>query len=167
MRQQQLGHHGDLSPTEINILKAVLVLRTRGRAKEWITHVLQTTPPEWQQHRNKGNWGGKEFAGGSNGVVTTKEDRRKCFYWDGACCWGEKIIFPGKLCRFHGAHADGVSSINVAKLAEGCSRVGVEIPEELKHLKVRLMQQRQGVDEEGEEESDEAVVDSAVDTVLV
>ena len=45
--------------------------------------------------------------------------------------------------------------------------MGVEIPEELKHLKVRLMQQRQGVDEEGEEESDEAVVDSAVDTVLV
>lgn len=141
IRQERFGKQGNLTPEQVQILKAVMVLRTRGLAKEWVSHLLRRAPPEWQQHRNKGNWHGKEFEGGEDDTsfkLSPPGQRKKCYFWDGNCCWGEKLLFPGKQCRYWGAHNIGISTINAQKLEAGCERMGLEIPPELENLKVKL-----------------------------
>jgi tRNA C32,U32 (ribose-2'-O)-methylase TrmJ len=155
IRQEKLGNQGNLTPEQVQILKAVMVLRTRGLAKQWVSHLLRRAPPEWQQHRNKGNWHGKEFEDDGEGGEKRKfslpppGQRKKCYFWDGECCWGEKLLFPGKQCRYWGAHNRGISTINAEKLEIGCERMGVEIPEELEALKLKLKKNKlEEVDEE-------------------
>lgn len=155
IRQEKFGKQGNLTPEQVQILKAVMVLRTRGLAKEWVSHLLRRAPPEWQQHRNKGNWHGKEFEGGGDGLLGNSSfnlpppaQRKKCYFWDGECCYGEKLLFPGKQCRYWGAHNRGISTINAQKLEAGCERMGVEIPPELENLKLKLKKMKRKEDEE-------------------
>lgn len=53
-RLEKLGHHGNLSEAEREILKAVYFLRHKGRAKQFISELLNRPPPEWQRFR--GGW---------------------------------------------------------------------------------------------------------------
>ena len=92
-RVERLGKHGDLTPEEQEILKAVLFLRHKGQAREIIASLLYRTPPEWQLHRNRGNWGGKEF----DGPVSLQ--KTSCYYWDGCQCHGERLFWPGQTCK--------------------------------------------------------------------
>ncbi len=161
IRQERLGKQGKLTPEQVQILKAVMVLRTRGLAKQWVSHLLKRAPPEWQQHRNKGNWQGKEFNNEEGeeegGLAASKkyslpppEQRKKCYFWDGETCWGEKLLFPDKRCRYWGAHNEGISTINAEKLELGCRRMGVEIPPELEALKLKLLAKKKKREEEEE-----------------
>ena len=154
VRQERLGANGNLSLEQIKILKAVMVLRTRGLAKTWVSHLLRKPPPEWQQYRNKGNWQGKEFEGGAEAIIPPSQ-RKKCYFWDGECCWGEKLIFPGKVCRYAGAHNKSISTINAMKLEEACERVGAVMPE-LQALKNKL---KKGGERSGEGISEQILVE--------
>ncbi|KAL4516567.1 hypothetical protein Ndes2437B_g00692 [Nannochloris sp. 'desiccata'] len=165
IRQEKLGKQGNLTPEQVQILKAVMVLRTRGLAKEWVSHLLRRAPPEWQQHRNKGNWHGKEFKGGGDDSLGNSSfklpppaQRKKCYYWDGECCWGEKLIFPGKRCRYWGAHNRGISTINAQKVEAGCARMGVEIPPELQALNLKLKKKENKKEEDEESAMSVSVV---------
>lgn len=42
--------HGDLSPEEQALLKAVFFLRNKGQTREYIQHMLERPPPQWQVH---------------------------------------------------------------------------------------------------------------------
>ena len=184
--------HGDLTPQEQALLKAVLFLRNKGQTKEYIQFLLDRPPPQWQvcacvcgpgmgqqllllprqlsiecvpqftdgpapsashplptganaptaaaclqAHRGGGDWGDKSFgtegsssSSGSSGEEAAagaaaaagtgvswrdqlqQQDRRRqplsrqrlqttqCHYWDGQCCWGERLVWPGKPCRW-------------------------------------------------------------------
>lgn len=158
VRQERLGVHGTLTPEQIKILKAVMVLRTRGLAKQWVSHLLRRAPPEWQQHRNKGNWQGKEFEGGADAIIPPSQ-RKKCYFWDGECCWGEKLLFPEKKCRYHLAHNRGINTLNAEKLEAGCIRNGVPMPE-LEVLKNKLRKKGK-TSREDEAVAEEVVVNEA------
>ena len=48
VRRARLGQRGGLSPEEQHVLKAVLLLRSKGMATQYITALLQRRPPQWQ-----------------------------------------------------------------------------------------------------------------------
>ncbi|KAL4446858.1 hypothetical protein ABPG77_008102, partial [Micractinium sp. CCAP 211/92] len=60
-REQKLGSHGDLTEREQELLRAVFFLRNKGQTREYIQHMLERPPPQWQAHRGGGDWGGKTF----------------------------------------------------------------------------------------------------------
>ncbi|PRW57757.1 RNA methylase [Chlorella sorokiniana] len=173
-REQKLGAHGDLTPEEQALLKAVFFLRNKGQAKEYIQHLLERPPPEWQKHRGGGNWGGKVFSyvsddeaasgtacsssGGcgeaegstagsssasselpssSGGSESEREDElprhrlqtTQCYCWDGTACWSERYLYPGKPCRYHESHNEGVNTLNKERLLELCARKGLAAPD--------------------------------------
>lgn len=136
-----------LTVDQIQILKAIMVLRTRGLAKQWISQLLKRPPPEWQRFRGKGDWQGKEFRYGDSDDDYSEEDEgtdgsdnnktrvvayqnTRCYFWDGCTCWGEKLFFKQR-CRYHEAHHEGVSTLNMNKVEAGCQRADIEVPEEL------------------------------------
>lgn len=129
LRSQALGTqgHGDLTAEEQHILKAVFFLRNKGLTKQYISHLLRRPPPEWQAHRNKGKWGDKEFE--SPVAPEDALQKTKCYYWDGSVCWGERVLWPGKRCRYHLAHLQGTSTFNKGKLMHQCAKMGIEVPD--------------------------------------
>ena len=93
-------------------LHSVALIAPLLQAREYIQHMLERPPPQWQAHRGGGDWGDKGFSldGGSAGEggqqQRQKEERPRqrlqttqCHYWDGSCCWGERLLWPGKPCR--------------------------------------------------------------------
>lgn len=124
-RMQALGSHGDLSPEEQHILKAVMFLRSKGVARQCITHLLKRPPPDWQLHRNNGQWFDKEFE--EQGVDFS--NKRRCDFWDGCQCYGERLLFPGKTCRYQDMHIKGLSTLNKGKLIHRCQSRGIVVPD--------------------------------------
>jgi len=51
VRRQRLGPRGDLSPRDQRVLKAALLLRSKGLARQYVTNLLQRRPPQWQVRR--------------------------------------------------------------------------------------------------------------------
>jgi hypothetical protein len=74
-------------------------------------------------HRNRGIWGGKEFEG------RPLAGDKACHFWDGAQCWGETALFPGKTCVYGAAHSPGYSTLNKVKLRQRCEALGLAVPE--------------------------------------
>ncbi|KAI3434751.1 hypothetical protein D9Q98_002811 [Chlorella vulgaris] len=124
-REACFGALGDLSPSEQALLKAVFFLRHKGQTRDYIQHMLERPPPQWQVHRG-GDWGTKAFSigGGVQRLQTTS-----CHFWDGCCCWGERILWPGKECRYAMAHNQSVSTFNKEKLRQACEKRGLPFPD--------------------------------------
>lgn len=161
IRNERLGANGDLSPEEQQIWKAMMLLRAKGVARQMVSHLLRRQPPDWQRHRNKGQWFGKVFSSQSGRSLSDGEplsiknctgtafrhenetvdqlgpiapmltERRKksCNFWDGSICWGERVLYPDRKCRYHGAHVPGVNTLNERKLKDLCSKLGVDMPD--------------------------------------
>lgn len=154
IRKERLGANGDLSPEQRHIWKAMMLLRAKGVARQMVSHLLRREPPNWQRHRNKGQWYGKIFSpelhdgqlstaastpvknqndvgvDPSAGLTDLKERRKKpCNFWDGTVCWGERVLYPYRRCRYHGAHIPSMNTLNERKLKELCGKIGVEMPD--------------------------------------
>lgn len=138
-RLQALGHLGDLNDEEKHIMKALMFLRNKGMAKQYLTHLLNRPPPDWQLNRNKGNWGEKEF---DTPEIIHKmvEGRNRCHYWDGERCWGEQLLFPGKTCRYHELHYPGLDSFNKGTLRHRLGTRGIHVDDINKYLREKLEQ---------------------------
>ncbi|PSC73042.1 RNA methylase CR004 [Micractinium conductrix] len=144
-REQRLGQHGDLTERERELLRAVFFLRNKGQTREIIQTMLERPPPQWQKHRNGGDWGDKEFSVDSSGsdddggsgdgvgralpALRQRLQTTACHYWDGCACWGERLLWPGKPCRYGYAHNQGVSTFNKEKMKQSCERKGLSFPD--------------------------------------
>ena len=127
----------------------------RAQTLEIINVLLDRPPPEWQQHRNGGDWGGREFlpdparGGGGGGAprISAAQWRNRCHFWDGCTCWGERHLWPGKACRYEAAHHAGLSTLNKEKFKQQCERLGRPM------LNLDQQQQQQGQQEQGQQQS--------------
>lgn len=154
VRIERLGRHGDMTDEEQRIWRAVMLMRAKGVSRQLVSQLLRRKPPKWQCHRNGGVWYGKEeeFAAEEhNGVEVNADSKamqsKQCHFWDGRICWAERVLFPHRRCRYNAAHNVGINTLDEAKLAHECERMGVQFPD--------LLEESRDESESDEFEADE------------